>query len=64
MKEIRIPLSLILVLAVQHFCLGQMQNRETYLAEFQKRAAFVVSIYDTSKSPGYYRVVMRVRLLF
>ena len=50
---------LLLILAVCAVAQAQMVNRETYLKEFEKRAAFVTSIYDTIQTPGYYQAAVR-----
>jgi hypothetical protein len=38
---------------------AQMVNRETYLREFERRAKFVTSIYDTMQAPGYAQIAVR-----
>jgi hypothetical protein len=50
---------LLLVLAVQLDVQAQSTNRETYLKEFEQRAAFVTSVYDTIQAPGYYQIAVR-----
>jgi hypothetical protein len=50
---------LFLILAALQSVQAQIANRETYLREFDKRAAFVTSIYDTAQSAGYYQIAVR-----
>jgi hypothetical protein len=50
---------LFLILAALQSVQAQMVSRETYLKEFEKRAAFVTSIYDTVQSPGYFQIAVR-----
>jgi len=38
---------------------AQAVNRETYLREFERRASFVTSIYDTMQAPGYAQIAVR-----
>lgn len=41
---------------------GQMVDRKTYLNEFSKRVAEVISTYDTSQAVGYYQIAVRYAL--
>ncbi len=41
---------------------AQTVNRDMYLNEFAKRAAFVMSVYDTSQAVGYYQIAARYAL--
>jgi hypothetical protein len=50
---------LIVILFALQSANAQMVSRETYLKEFEKRAAFVTSIYDTAQSVGYYQAAVR-----
>ncbi|HTP13887.1 MAG TPA: hypothetical protein VMM37_09655, partial [Bacteroidota bacterium] len=50
---------LLLILAASQGANSQMVGRETYLKEFEKRAAFVTSVYDTMQAPGYYQIAVR-----
>jgi hypothetical protein len=50
---------LILTLFALQSANAQLVSRETYLKEFEKRAAFVTSIYDTAQSSGYYQAAVR-----
>ena len=50
---------LFLILAVCAGAYAQIVNRETYLKEFEKRVAFVTSVYDTMQAPGYYQIAVR-----
>ena len=50
---------LILILFALQSVNAQLVSRETYLKEFEKRAAFVTSIYDTTQSTGYYQAAVR-----
>jgi hypothetical protein len=38
---------------------AQLVDRETYLRDFETRARFVTSIYDTMQTPGYAQVAVR-----
>ena len=49
----------ILILIAFQSANAQMVSRETYLKEFEKRAAFVTSIYDTIQAAGYYQAAVR-----
>ena len=50
--------SLSLLLAIQ-WASAQIVDRQTYLKEFEKRAAFITSIYDTIQTAGYYQAAVR-----
>lgn len=52
-------LVLLLILASLQGVQAQMMSREAYIKEYQKRAAFVTSIYDTMQTAGYYQIATR-----
>ncbi len=49
----------ILILLALQSANAQVVSRETYLKEFEKRAAFITSIYDTVQAAGYYQAAVR-----
>ena len=46
-------------LAVISLAAGQIKDRQTYLKEFEQRAHYVRSFYDTASSAGYYQAAAR-----
>jgi len=49
----------ILLITLGSPAVAQLQDRATYLKEFDRRAAYVTSLYDTLSAAGYYQAAVR-----
>jgi len=50
---------IILSLLLPSVAFSQTADRTTYLREFERRASYVLSVYDTSRAAGYYQAAVR-----
>lgn len=57
MRSLSIVAVLLCILCLPGF--AQVQNRATYLKQFDRRADYVTSLYDTSSAAGYYQATVR-----